>query len=75
MKLLEQDVPSSHAMVLRVARIIAPPADQQPPGGGPQKAQLQLTDGWYAIRALVDTPLAALIQQSKICVGECLQHH
>ena len=69
-KLLEQDVPSSHAMVLRVARIIQPDPDQQSLAMGSQKPQLQLTDGWYGIKAVVDPPLASLIRRKQICEGE-----
>ncbi|KAK9866744.1 hypothetical protein WJX84_001260 [Apatococcus fuscideae] len=68
-RVLEQDVPASHAMVLRVARILLPPPDQQSAAQGPQKPQLQLTDGWYGVRANLDAPLTGLVQSGHISVG------
>ena len=61
-------------MVLRVARIIQPTPDQQALAKGAQKPQLQLTDGWYAVRAIVDAPMAGLIQTRQICVGKILEN-
>ena len=72
-RLLEQDVPASHAMVLRVARIHMPTSAQQSTAKGPQKPQLQLTDGWYGVRAQLDVPLAAMVHRGQIAVGTHLQ--
>ena len=36
-----------------------------------QQAQVQLTDGWYGVRAILDVPLTHLVQTGALQVGEC----
>ena len=36
-----------------------------------QQAQVQLTDGWYGVRAVLDVPLTHLLQRGVLQVGEC----
>lgn len=33
---------------------------------------MELTDGWYAIKAVLDTPLSVLVKNGRIAVGEKL---
>ena len=78
-RVLEHDAPAGRSIVLCVSDIAMPfPAAQQgrqPPqpaaetgGGGPQ---LELTDGWYCVRAVLDNPLSLLMRSGKIGLGEC----
>jgi hypothetical protein len=72
--LLQGEAPSAAAMVLLVSGISLPWA--APPGGpsstaaqqGKQPA-LELSDGWYCVRAHVDELLAELIAQGRMQVG------
>jgi len=33
---------------------------------------LELTDGWYMIKTILDTPLSVLVQKGQIAVGQKL---
>ena len=33
------------------------------------ETHLELTDGWYSIRTVIDAPLAALIAEGRIQIG------
>lgn len=35
-----------------------------------QQAQVQLTDGWYGIRAILDMPLTRLLQKGSLQLGK-----
>lgn len=34
-----------------------------------QNCHLLLTDGWYAVKTIIDTPLAVQVDYGKICIG------
>ena len=38
------------------------------------ETHLELTDGWYSIRTVIDAPLADLIAEGKIQIGMALQN-
>ena len=77
-RVLEHDAPAGRSIVLCVSDIAMPfPAAQQgrqplqpaaqPGGVGPQ---LELTDGWYCVWAVLDKPLSQLVRSGKIGVGK-----
>ncbi|GJQ70783.1 Brca2 [Trypoxylus dichotomus] len=59
-KILEKDDVSQKRMVLCVSDII------EVPNNG---IELELTDGWYSIRTLIDNPLIAAVRRKKIRIG------
>ena len=67
--ILQGEAPAAAAMVLVVSSVTLPcatPAAAAQQGGGPA---LEVSDGWYCVRAHVDEPLAELIAQGRIQVG------
>ncbi|CAH1268296.1 BRCA2 [Branchiostoma lanceolatum] len=77
-KILERDDTPSKTLVLCVARIVPPTSGQDCSSGQdskkvPQKETIvELTDGWYGVRAALDPPLARLVESSHIYVGQKL---
>ncbi|XP_035682318.1 uncharacterized protein LOC118419819 isoform X2 [Branchiostoma floridae] len=77
-KILERDDTPSKTLVLCVARVIPPTSGQDCTSGQdskkvPQKETIvELTDGWYGIRAALDPPLARLVESKRIYVGQKL---
>ncbi|XP_078603225.1 uncharacterized protein LOC144877195 [Branchiostoma floridae x Branchiostoma japonicum] len=77
-KILERDDTPSKTIVLCVARVIPPTSGQDCTSGQdskkvPQKETIvELTDGWYGIRAALDPPLARLVESKRIYVGQKL---
>ena len=83
-RVMEQDSPAGHAIVLAVAAIRQPSLRQPAAalGAGPGAdsgaapaaglpPQLVLTDGWYWISAALDAPLAARVRTGQLRVGGC----
>ena len=83
---LEQDQPASRPMVLCLSSIIykgdgrvVQQADteeqraqqQQAIKSAGSQAQVQLTDGWYGVRAVLDQPLTGLLQAGNLKLGMC----
>lgn len=44
---------------------------QQAVKGAGNQAQVQLTDGWYGAKAVLDQPLTKLLQTGKLKLGMC----
>lgn len=65
-----EDAPAACPMVLCVSKIVWSPAmvdeDGMPLDPHPE---LEVTDGWYLLRALVDLPLARAVRRGTIRVG------
>ncbi|CAI0424121.1 unnamed protein product [Linum tenue] len=79
-RILEGDVPPSSMMVLCISAVCAnseaeaedrPPESNSPLGG--TAAKVQLTDGWYAVDALLDMPLSKLLSSGNLFVGQKLR--
>lgn len=69
-RIQEQDSPPSLPMILCVSAIINSPADPASDGENATERQaLELTDGWYTIRANVDAPLSRALKSGKLRVG------
>ncbi|BDA43385.1 probable breast cancer type 2 susceptibility protein homolog at C-terminar half [Coccomyxa sp. Obi] len=72
-KVLEQDEPPQRPMVLCLAAILQP----RPPAGeegrqtspGPEQRQVEMTDGWYSVRATLDAGLSRMLAEQKLHVG------
>ena len=81
---LEQDHPTNRPMLLCISAIAYKGDGQvlheQPQEGEQQKeavrsagnqAQVQLTDGWYGVKAVLDPALTRLLQAGNIRLGAC----
>ena len=66
-----EDAPAACPMVLCVSSIISwSPADVDPQGRPiDPHPELEVTDGWYRLRARVDPPLARAVRRGLIRVG------
>lgn len=72
-RIQEHDSSPSLPMVLCVAAIHRPgPVMNEQDEPVPQKPYVDLTDGWYIIRALLDDCLARALDKRKIRVGRKL---
>ncbi|KAJ7651639.1 hypothetical protein DFH06DRAFT_1094705 [Mycena polygramma] len=65
-----QDAPASCPMVLCVSNITWSEAGVTDDGLPiPPHPELEVTDGWYRLRAQVDAPLARAVRRGVICIG------
>ncbi|KAI9057745.1 hypothetical protein FKP32DRAFT_1321754 [Trametes sanguinea] len=66
-----EDAPAACPMVLCVSNIIMRGSSMMSKEGIPLEAhaELEVTDGWYRLRANVDMPLARAIRRGTICIG------
>ncbi|CDO73012.1 hypothetical protein BN946_scf185007.g66 [Trametes cinnabarina] len=66
-----EDAPAACPMVLCVSNITMRGSSMVTKEGIPLEthAELEVTDGWYRLRANVDLPLARAIRRGRICVG------
>ncbi|XP_078684329.1 uncharacterized protein LOC144917871 [Branchiostoma floridae x Branchiostoma belcheri] len=81
-KILERDDTTSKTLVLCVARITCTPhtisqdcateQDSKKVANTKQETIIELTDGWYGVRAALDPPLARLVESKRISVGQKL---
>nr|XP_032813349.1 breast cancer type 2 susceptibility protein isoform X1 [Petromyzon marinus]XP_032813350.1 breast cancer type 2 susceptibility protein isoform X1 [Petromyzon marinus]XP_032813351.1 breast cancer type 2 susceptibility protein isoform X1 [Petromyzon marinus] len=82
-KIVERDDVASRTLVLLVSKLTGADAASVPgppgppgPSGPPEPGlALELSDGWYALPALLDAPLAALTRQGRVRVGHKLIVH
>ncbi|XP_031194695.1 breast cancer type 2 susceptibility protein isoform X2 [Mastomys coucha] len=76
-KILERDDTAAKTLVLCVSDIISPSTNVSKTSGGKISGEdankvdtIELTDGWYAVRAQLDPPLLALIKSGRLTVGQ-----
>lgn len=69
-KIANQDAPAAFPMVLCVSNIFWSPASLTEDGVVIESyPELELTDGWYRLRAQVDPPMARAIKRGIIRIG------
>ncbi|KAL1768376.1 breast cancer type 2 susceptibility protein isoform X1 [Sigmodon hispidus] len=76
-KILERDDTATKTLVLCISDIISPStggseaSGSKSSGADPQSADtVELTDGWYAVKAQLDPPLGALVKSGRLAVGQ-----
>lgn len=76
-KILERDDTAAKTLVLCISDIISPSTKVSETSGGKTSGEdankvdtIELTDGWYAVRAQLDPPLMALVKSGKLTVGQ-----
>uniref|UniRef100_A0A452FIX7 BRCA2 DNA repair associated n=1 Tax=Capra hircus TaxID=9925 RepID=A0A452FIX7_CAPHI len=81
-KIMERDDTAAKTLVLCVSEIISLSTDISEPSSNKTSsvdatkvAIVQLTDGWYAIKAQVDPPLSALLKNGRLTVGQKIIIH
>lgn len=63
------DSPPSCPMVLCISRVLWAEGQRNPDGTVEGVPELEITDGWYRLRAEVDAPLARAIRRGVIRAG------
>ena len=72
-KVLNRDIAPSRLMILCVSQILAWPVIKDPALSGRSQTanifRLELTDGWYAVQAIIDEHMESFVHHGKIQVG------
>lgn len=81
-KIIERDDTAAKTLVLCVSEILSPTtsltetSNSKNSGVDTSKAAIvELTDGWYAVKAQLDPPLSALVQKGRLAVGQKIITH
>ncbi|XP_059540155.1 breast cancer type 2 susceptibility protein isoform X3 [Myotis daubentonii] len=81
-KIMERDDTAAKTLVLCVSEILSPTtsltetSNSKTSGVDTSKtAIVELTDGWYAVKAQLDPPLSALVQKGRLAVGQKIITH
>ncbi|GAB1290506.1 Breast cancer type 2 susceptibility protein homolog [Apodemus speciosus] len=76
-KILERDDTAAKTLVLCVSDIVSPSTNVSETSGSKTSGEdahkvdtIELTDGWYAVRAQLDPPLLALVKSGRLTVGQ-----
>ncbi|XP_036027806.1 breast cancer type 2 susceptibility protein [Onychomys torridus] len=76
-KILERDDTAAKTLVLCVSDVISPSTSvsetsgSKSSGADPKSLDtIELTDGWYAVKAQLDPPLVALVKSGRLTVGQ-----
>lgn len=68
-KLLNRDISACMPVILCVSQILRFRSKTDKPGVSKEEVRLELTDGWYALPATVDSVLMQFIEKQKVKVG------
>ncbi|XP_051842448.1 breast cancer type 2 susceptibility protein [Antechinus flavipes] len=82
-KIMERDETAAKTLVLCVSEIISSGTNMSIAANSKnnkvdtkkESAVIEVTDGWYAIKALLDIPLLALLHRGKLTVGQKIITH
>ncbi|XP_040607357.1 LOW QUALITY PROTEIN: breast cancer type 2 susceptibility protein [Mesocricetus auratus] len=81
-KILERDDTAAKTLVLCVSDIISPSTNASESSSGKTSGAdpksidtIELTDGWYAVKAQLDPPLVALVKSGRLTVGQKIITH
>ncbi|XP_047579060.1 breast cancer type 2 susceptibility protein isoform X1 [Lutra lutra] len=81
-KIMERDDTAAKTLVLCISEIISSSIDISETSSsktnsvGTKKVSIvELTDGWYAVKAQLDPPLSALVKNGKLTVGQKIITH
>lgn len=76
-KILERDDTAAKTLVLCVSDIISLSTNVSETSGSKASSEdsnkvdtIELTDGWYAVKAQLDPPLLALVKSGRLTVGQ-----
>ncbi|KAI5129672.1 Breast Cancer Type 2 Susceptibility Protein [Manis pentadactyla] len=76
-KIMERDDTAAKTLVLCISGIISPSTDTSETSNSKTSSvdtkkvgAIELTDGWYAIKAQLDPPLLALLKNGRLTVGQ-----
>lgn len=76
-RIMERDDTAAKTLVLCVSKVISwggnDKSESKDPKQGP--AVIEVTDGWYGIKALLDTSLTALLHRRRLFVGQKIIIH
>ncbi|XP_025964628.2 breast cancer type 2 susceptibility protein isoform X3 [Dromaius novaehollandiae] len=80
-KIMEKDDTAGKTLVLCISQIISlntvvsPSSNNKSVESKKEAAIIEVTDGWYGIRALVDPPLKAFLHRRRLTVGQKIIVH
>ncbi|XP_069495363.1 breast cancer type 2 susceptibility protein isoform X2 [Ambystoma mexicanum] len=82
-KIMERDDTAAKTLVLCISKIISMGTNMLSPNnskcsvadGKNSASIIEVTDGWYGIKAILDTPLSALVSRKRILVGSKIIVH
>ncbi|NXI07131.1 BRCA2 protein, partial [Irena cyanogastra] len=80
-KIMERDDAAGKTLVLCISKIISlntvvsPSSSNKDMQGKKAAALIEVTDGWYGIRALLDPPLKAFLDRRRLTVGQKIIVH
>lgn len=76
-RILERDDTAAKTLVLCVSDVISPSTNGSEVSGSKASGAdtVELTDGWYAVKAQLDPPLLALVKSGRLSVGQKIITH
>ncbi|XP_018409532.1 PREDICTED: breast cancer type 2 susceptibility protein [Nanorana parkeri] len=76
-KIMERDDTAAKTLVLCVSKVISWHGNDKSESNDPKQgsAVIEVTDGWYGIKALLDTSLTALLHRGRLFVGQKIIVH